>query len=78
VSSLRASRTSVSQCHISLASRRVCPRKLDEASPTLPPLFPISFLAALLRIAQPQKGSVFYDLGSGVGKAVFGAALLYR
>lgn len=36
-----------------------------------------SFLTALLRAANPKDGGVFYDLGSGWGKAVFGTAALY-
>lgn len=39
----------------------------------------VSFLsfASILEIAEPQPGEVFYDLGSGGGKAVFIAALVY-
>lgn len=37
----------------------------------------VSFLAVLLRQANPQPGEVFYDLGSGMGKAVFAAGLMY-
>lgn len=33
-------------------------------------------VAASLAIAEPKSGEVFYDLGSGAGKAVFSAALL--
>lgn len=36
-----------------------------------------SFLATLLRAAQPQ-GGVFYDLGSGVGRACMAAGKLYK
>lgn len=38
----------------------------------------LSFLAVLLRAANPSGNGVFYDLGSGVGRAVFGAAKLYK
>mmetsp|Transcript_22252 Transcript_22252/g.29088 ORF Transcript_22252/g.29088 Transcript_22252/m.29088 type:complete len:334 (+) Transcript_22252:88-1089(+) len=37
----------------------------------------LSFLIALLRNAKPQPGDVFFDLGSGTGKAVLTAAKLY-
>jgi hypothetical protein len=32
----------------------------------------------LLKAAAPEKGGVFYDLGSGAGRAVFSAALLHE
>lgn len=37
---------------------------------------PSSF-AEMLQVAEPKPGEIFYDLGSGTGKAVFCAALLY-
>lgn len=37
----------------------------------------VSF-AEILDIAKPANGGVFYDLGSGAGKAVFAAALLHN
>jgi len=33
--------------------------------------------ADMLALVQPQPGEVFYDLGSGAGKAVYSAAMLY-
>ena len=40
----------------------------------------IDFLsfAALLSLAKPNNETIFYDLGSGTGKAVFTCALVYR
>jgi SAM-dependent methyltransferase len=37
----------------------------------------ISFIATL-EVAQPKSGEIFYDLGSGAGKAVFTAALAFE
>lgn len=37
----------------------------------------LAWLATLLRQVDPQPGEVFLDLGSGMGKAVLGAAALY-
>ena len=38
----------------------------------------LGFLATLLRTAAPSGQGVFYDLGSGVGRAVFGAGKLAK
>lgn len=38
--------------------------------------FDLAFLERLLDAAEPQKGDIFVDLGSGCGRAVLGAALL--
>lgn len=48
----------------------------DEPSLTYGEIEPVSF-AALLTLVQPNKGSVWIDLGSGVGKSVLLVALLY-
>lgn len=37
----------------------------------------ISFIA-ILEVVQPKSGEIFYDLGSGAGKAVFTAALAFE
>ncbi|CEL98332.1 unnamed protein product [Vitrella brassicaformis CCMP3155] len=37
----------------------------------------LNFLAVLLRAAEPKQGETFVDLGSGLGRAVLGAAALY-
>ncbi|CAN0468519.1 unnamed protein product, partial [Discosporangium mesarthrocarpum] len=39
--------------------------------------FDFGYLAALLRVAGVEEGSVFLDMGSGTGKAVVAAGLLY-
>lgn len=50
--------------------------KADNSSYTYGEILPLSF-AGLLEFINPQPHDVFYDLGSGTGKAVLAAALFY-
>src|SRR4051812_20387328 len=59
---------------ISLAERERL--QLQDLSFTYGEINPGTF-AAILEIAKPQAGDVFFDLGCGTGKAVFCAAMLY-
>lgn len=58
---------------ISLAERDRL--QIDDSTFTYGEIDPETF-AEMLQTAQPKSGEVFYDLGSGAGKAVFCAALL--
>lgn len=60
-----------SHTHTLRSTRKNSDKTLYYAEVDLP------FLATLLRAAQPQ-GGVFYDLGSGVGRAVMAAGKLYK
>jgi len=51
--------------------------QLSDPTYTYGEIMPRSF-GRLLELAEPQTNDVFYDLGSGNGKAVFTAALLYE
>jgi SAM-dependent methyltransferase len=51
-------------------------KKIQDGTYTYGEVMPYS-LAKILELAQPKPGEVFYDLGSGGGKAIFVAALLY-
>lgn len=64
----------VNGTHLSLDERKRL--QLEETSYTYGEIITDSF-ARLLQLAAPQEHDVFYDLGSGIGKAVFAAALLY-
>lgn len=66
---------STSGIEISLAERNRL--NIVDSSFTYGEINPLTF-AEILEVAKPEPGEVFYDLGSGTGKAVFCAALLYN
>lgn len=50
--------------------------KMDAFAYTYGEIEFLSFIA-LLSLVKPNENSVFYDLGSGTGKAVIAAAMVY-
>lgn len=65
--------------HINSTKTSVAERErlqLSDSTYTYGEIMPRSF-SRLLELAKPKENEVFYDLGSGNGKAIFVAALLY-
>lgn len=59
------------------ALRRGLPKRSEEVDLTYGDV-PIPAVANVLCAVSPRQGTIFYDLGSGVGRGVIAAALLHR
>jgi len=59
------------------ASRLGLPKRTDEIDLTYGDV-PVAAIAQVIAAARPATGTLFYDLGSGVGRGVIAAALLHQ